>query len=1416
MAELQRNFLQGIMNKDLDPHFLPDGQYRDALNIIVADSDGTFSTTDGQHNGVVQNYLGNIQMNSSLGLQPDALCIGAISVPAQSTIYWFVTSSDFDAIFEYNEEFDTTDVVLKSTKGGSNVLNFNQNYRITGVNYINGLLFWTDNYNPPRKINIERCKNYAVDGFTEEDISVIVKPPIASPVIALSNDAATTANNLENKFIYFAYRYKYLDDEYSSLSPFSPVAFFPKPFAYDYGVSENISMVNSKNTATISYNTGGANVKEVQLIYIDTLSTNAYIIDNINKQANNFTDNATETFVFQNNKVYTVLPADQVNRLFDNVPLKAQAQDLIGSRLIYGNYTQFFNLVDSNGADIKPAFSLSLEGSLITDNNPHPTFKSNRDYEIGIVYLDDYGRSTTVITPTLNTNTLYIPADRANYANDIRIEIDKDYAPPAFATYYRFVIKQNKQEYYNVFPLTYFNDGQFKWFLINQADVDKISVGSYLYLKNVGSNNGLQIKVLDIQSKSANFLNNEFSQPAGVYFKVKISSNLLPIVFSYKGGGIVNAATTALSGLFQVAENPIFYGYGNNDLQTSNGNVYTTTIITAGSWPYLDARFYVEIDSTDSVADKFNYYIIIGGKGKQLVSTSPIAITAGADVLLSYTGDFSYSVATFQATVSCTIKFVNQTGHTKSDYWVINCRATAAPTFTGPINIFGSNYPLSGTSSWSAYATSTPWNVNSSYNSDRPINAGAILKFTTVYNGSNSNELTLISSANYKNIEEWFIEDNAYLKFSTILTAQPFSPSGAIPVLFRRVSLFPDATVNQTANQGGSISSTTLNYPVAMLMLDTEISRTSFNVILDVIQSESPVLFETVPTDNNQDIYYELTNTYPIVNGSHYTNFTNQVLGQSAGFAYLNRSDSFLYPNYDFNAFAWSNGVESFRIRDDWNAATMQFSPRANSTVEGYAEQTLVQALTFSGVYQQTTAINRLNEFNLSLGNFKYLDRFFGSIQKLHARDTDLVVFQENKVSKVLYGKNLLSDSIGGGTIASIPEVLGTQIAYTGEYGISENPESFATWGNNMYFTDARRGAVMQLSEAGLFEISSNGMKNWFKNNLNPSTIKLGMLDPYFEHYVLSSNDERPINPCQLSVSSDNVVVSYIANNNQFAFAIESNTQWSISVPTNDWITLNTLYGVGSAQILVTTTQTVDPRNINVVVSGCNTTITVTINQEGEQIEENYWYKIRNCNTNEIKYSQPYPSPIRFIGDRVMVGTVSYVIEDAYTSDPSPDPKISITFTSESGCPSTPPVYDWYTVVNCANNIPQISIAYPVNTFAIDARVTSGGNTYRVSAKTNTDPGGSQISIFSTGLTGCPVVPSVEWYQLYNCNTGAVAYSAASSIGQFIVGDRVTSNTGFTYTISAVLTSQPSGTLLNLTATGETGCPLTFTYYTLR
>jgi len=1311
MIELQRNFLQGVMNKDIDPHFLPDGQYRDALNIIVGDSDDTFG--DGSHNGVAQNYLGNTLKNSSLGLT-NAQCIGALSFPPNSVIYWLIASDYADLIVEYNELIDLTTVVLKATKVNAttpSILNFNKDFYVTGINYINGLLFWTDNYNPPRRINIERAKNYAVDGFNETDISVIVKPPLSAPSIEFTINGE--ANNLENKFIYFAYRYKYIDNEYSSLSPFSPVAFYPKPFDYDYGVSENISMVNAYNTAIVRFNTGGPNVKEVQLVYRDTASLNTYVIDNIDKRANGYSNNVDETFEFKNNKVYTLLPQDQVTRLFDNVPLKAKAQELIGSRLVYGNYTQFFDLVDCDGEVISPAFELTHD-SINVSSNPLPTFKSNRDYEVGIEYLDDYGRVSTVVVPILNTNTEYIPADKATKANNLRVTIDENFKPPCFATYYRFVIKQDKQEYYNLFPLTYFSDGEFKWFLINQADVDKISVGSYLYLKTSSVNTNIQYKVLDVISKSANFLNNSKEQPAGVYFKIKIDANLLSPVYYYSFTNISSQSPyIPIVNRFSVAEKAIFYGSGANNMVTSNGNAYSGI---------NDIRFKVEVSDTN----KFKYYAFV--EGIPYVYVNEVTITPGVNQTLSYT----YNSITY----SCTIQFSSISGLNLKDYWVVNCRSNGIGT--SGFNIFGGRTEYTLHDCPYGFVTGDNWNLDNTYVGDREIKAGAVItiKMKEPNNGDTTLTQTFLASKDYVNIEEWFIEGNIYLTWKQY---QGAASIGAKNVCFRRINVFSSGLVSTqySANQGGSISSGTLDAPVFMWIYGyTTGSNPTMEVIFDFQESEYPSIFETVPTDTNQDIYYELSQTFAIENGNHTGNYQDQVVGTTPAIIDLNKVYN-LYDNRDFNAFSFGNGVESFRIRDDWNAATMQFSPRANSTIEGYEQQTLVQALTYSGVYTQTTAINRLNEFNLSLGNFKYLDRFFGSIQKLHSRDTDIVVFQENKVSKVLYGKNLISDSVGGGTIASIPEVLGTQIAYTGEYGISFNPESFAIWGNDMFFTDARRGAVLRLGDNGLFEISSQGMKNWFKANLDPGTIKLGMMDPYFEHYVLANND-RPVNACVFEISDTTVTFAEGAGSQ--SIVITSNNEWYIEVPENDWLTVSPKYGNDKQTITLTATSNMGSlRSLILSIFGCSGTNTVTVTQAAHTTTTSttttsttstttlppvyYYYGVRVCGgleesfiqstelidiTNVVKIDGVCYEIISIGGDAgtLLVDNTKYIDCEACAS------ATTTTSTTTTTTTTLPPTYYYFNATPCGGGEPVLVKSLILHTIGTVGYDSVGGVCY--------------------------------------------------------------------------------------------------------
>ena len=165
MAKIQKNFIKGRMNKSVDERLVPQGEYIDALNVRLGSTEGT-------EIGAVENSKGNdliAQLNfNGQPLSSGAKCIGAYEDGANETIYWFIHDSTFgiisptgklDLIVSFNTVTQTLIYhVISVSKGGlsptETVLNFNEKYLITGVNFIDGLLFWTDYYNAPRFINI--------------------------------------------------------------------------------------------------------------------------------------------------------------------------------------------------------------------------------------------------------------------------------------------------------------------------------------------------------------------------------------------------------------------------------------------------------------------------------------------------------------------------------------------------------------------------------------------------------------------------------------------------------------------------------------------------------------------------------------------------------------------------------------------------------------------------------------------------------------------------------------------------------------------------------------------------------------------------------------------------------------------------------------------------------------------------------------------------------------------------------------------------------------------------------------------------------------------------------------------------------------------------------------------------------------
>lgn len=1275
MADLKNTFIQGVMNKDLDERLVPQGQYRDAQNITV-------ETSEGSNVGAAQNAMGNTLTANIATVSgrtvTDARTIGSVAYEAAGLLYWFVASDYFDGIYEYDENTGVTTRVLQSNKANENTpskLNFRKEYLITGVNHIigpdgNTFLYWTEDYNPPRRINIGRAKSYNIDDDRiDSDIDVILAPPMYAPHIEPFLDSIDIdANNLKEKFIYFAYRYQYLDNQYSSLSPFSGVAFKPDEYNFDYGVGNNKSMTNIYNACKVSFETGNEFVKAVQLVVRDTRSLNVGIVDTYDKDELNALSQTegSATITFKNNKVLAALPTDQVTRLFDNVPLLAKAQDVIGNRLSYGNYVQFRDIEDCNGNDIDINFELKIKEPPLepTTSNPLSTWRSDRDLEFALLYSDDYGRLTTALT--CDTNSIYIPPANSTTANQLLLKIW--HQAPCWATHYRIAVKQGKSKVYNVFPILYYVSGSYRYFLINQSDVDKVRVGEYLIFKSGplgATESNKKYKVLEIDSKGSGGVVS--GSLAGVYIKIKVDSisefpaSAITSVSVENDGWGANANLRPVYQRFAAVEQPIHYGSGD----PAGIQLFQNTPL--GNTNTDDIRFTVEI--LDDNQYRYTYQLDASGGW-----STPANIVQGAVVTLSKPLGMSAFIV------------FTQDNYITGDRWKIGVRNDGhfAGNYFGGVGLPNQEYD-DGNYGGGAI-------VNAGFTD--PIQPGAIITLQVVSDSLNSNQQFgpqqfPPSNSYYENIEEWFIESGAYLEFDQVnISGVNIKSQG---VSFRRGATIPVQSPF-SGDWQTSINQNISPFPMYMIIqgfgFDGNNDENNIIVKFSITQTDTPLICETSPKDTDAEIFHELSQTYPIdgsgnhlvkwqyedfqyyadANGTytklvlldksrpHYFTVGDVITVESdddmnfpsddytvlytpdrytvvldtpwvgsgpttGGFIKLSGSlnddqasggftpaiielNTPTNPNCDYNAWTWGNGLESDRIYDDFNETTIEYSPRATTVIDNYKQIRNDASICYSGIYNENTQYNRLNEFNLSLANFKYLDREFGSIQKLHARDTDLTVFQEKKVSRVLYGKNVLFDSAGGGQVASIPEVLGTQIPKPYEYGISRAPESFATWGDLIWFADPRNGVVIQMEGDTMVEVSSLGMKDYFRDLMrdNPFTQKLGAYDPYNHMYFISNNSQRSA-PCSLTLSRNSLTVPK-ENLGYLFFSINTDSAWTITlVDTGDgtnWVDDFAESGSGSQNIYGEVSQnlTASNRSVNFVVTYCDgQTETFTLSQ---------------------------------------------------------------------------------------------------------------------------------------------------------------------------------------------------------------------------
>ena len=1195
MPKLKQTFIRGKMNKDLDERLVPKGEYRDGQNIQV-------STSEGNDVGAIENVLGNTKQNNKpgggtwqttgSGTTPfgltNAKCIGTVRDSQNEKIYWFLTSNTVDAILEYDQ---ATGIVTPVLVDANNVLNFSANNLITGVNILEGMLFFTDDLSEPKSINISTFKagsaqsgntlatHTQVHGrnFIETDVTVIkLSPKQAVSIQAFPSLVSTTSNRgtgvtpifisanlgqaspltgslpigatftitggfsgflapgsvflnkqvtlsakalqedgsylyyeaictitaltageqpnefdggtfridsisadvpynylnwsvlllesdpiFKNNFPRFSYRYKYSNNEYSTYAPFSEAAYVPGQFDYEAAIGFNKGMTNNLRKITLTFPTDTyalppAGVEEIQILFKGSDSNNIYVIDN-----HLLSSGALTTFDITSELLGPVVESIQLLRPFDAVPRKAKSQEIIGNRVVYGNYLQNYTV---GSIPVLTAGQTNTSFATGEEYLGKESIKSNRTYQLGITFIDEYNRESPVFT---NDSASIIIAENNSSKKNALTASATLASVPSWIKYYKYYIKDPANEYYNIVLDRWYDseDGN-AWLSFASGEVNKLREDQYIILKKQhGTSTAVSInnryKILDIQNEAPRHIKME---------QTEVSSAQITAV--------TNGFTAA--GPFIGFQGPTFVE-NNNFHEGFNGNSAIQFIEEGGS--ERTSQLY-EISSGGPQNDS-------GGKTNYSVSfDSGVGIIPADSWLISVTSGILKAV-------------------------LYNLKESARPEFQGRFFVkvpknsdFINN--IEAPSSTSVIQGGFNANVragsrNGSVSNDMPVSPSAFLDrlsfgdtngssvsinrpdkntstFTLVYGPVDSSPL---GNTGKQNSRVWQLASgfNAKIRFKGIDnnfsevynitnngTQQGYTRNG-LTFIYRTFTV-DRPFVGEFGTQATTI---------------TKIEIVS-DSIPDHFTTPNPAIFETEPNElADLDIYYEASDA-KLISG-------------------LSNTVTLDY----FNSYSFGNGVESNRREDDFNAPTIGKGVRVSSVIDTpFKEERRSAGLIFSGIFNSTSGINNTNQFTIAENITKDLNPTNGSIQKLHARDTDLIALCEDKCFRILANKDALFNADGNANVTSNRNVLGQTVPFAGEFGISKNPESFASFGFRSYFTDKARGAVIRLSRDGITVISDKSMSYYFNQQLKAVTQPLiGSYDEDIGTYNVRLNNKQ-------------------------------------------------------------------------------------------------------------------------------------------------------------------------------------------------------------------------------------------------------------------------------------------------------------------
>jgi len=1220
MPEIVRGFNQGRMNKDLDERIIPNGEYRDALNLQI-------STSEGSDVGAFENVKGNVSLNNKkynpktltysswdanyISDLTDPVCVGVARDSKNEKIYWLIASDGISVIAEYDQ---TTDLVSPLVVDTKNILNLSKTQLITGINIIEGILAWTDNNTEPKKIIIKDWVNSTVDflthskiygrDFIEHDITVVKKYPLVRPSVEMlesdrlkpiettstsqfaylnSEDEYTNVTELTNvtlnsevdyrvgdtltfkfndednsyndifeirvtvesilnnkinvsvlnipdeipvgyllydvsldiddaifeyKFPRFAYRYKYLDNQYSTFSPWTEASFLPgDDFEYDSFNGYNLAMTNNARIITISdFVTSEipADVKEIDILYKESTNNNIYKVDTIKKDNQG---SFPESYSIKTELISSVIQSNQILRPWDNVPRKALAQELIGNRIVYGNYLEGYNMHDSGGRDILNKLSLKIGANPdIETTTTYPSIKSQRTYQLGVSYIDEYGRQSPVFTS--EEASTYLGKKFSTVASCITASINNP--APSWAKYFKYFIKENSAQYFNLAMDRWYNaeDGNI-WLSFPSSERNKISEETFIELKKKHDTgeavlDNAKYKVIAISNEAPTFIKTSKKPRGSGEYDYTLSSEGFPV-------------ENALSFTIEADEFDDIFG---ERILTSDG----TFFIAFQYGP--DASSYFEISNVTKVteSENFSYY--------KIETTEPLDATVA---FMTTDGSYGGRISdTFTITIYENIVenkpefdgrfFVKIYKDAALQQYILSTPVDPdwGISLTKEVNYMTRNNEYLG--HWWFFDNATPHPINNnspdyhyetnpfeSHTTGWGLKVGQD-KFDISWHGFGDKDSQAFCDNNWNIWRDWDSVNanerpqkpfsDALMTIGTTLSfrGDPNNTVYKIKNVFRTYYTVSNRSVG-CHGAGKYWERRVIRYSIKLdkpieWVHDYNVNSYDREGAVQILKdlsssgdrsdytSKNPAIWETEPAEVPElDIYHAASDVYPI-----------SEMQQPKKLAW-------------HNCWGFGNGVESNRIRDDFNAAVLDKNPIVSAVLEEpYQEIRKGSGMIYSQIFNSTSGVNGLNQFIQAEKITKDLNPSYGSIQKLHSRDTDLIALAEDKCFRVLANKDALYNADGNSNVTSNFNVLGQATPYVGEFGISKNPESFASYGFRAYFTDKNRGTVLRLSRDGIEEIATKGMSDFFSDNMPHTNFLIGSYDDTKDSYNLSLN----------------------------------------------------------------------------------------------------------------------------------------------------------------------------------------------------------------------------------------------------------------------------------------------------------------------